>query len=285
MSWKGKETQWFCYKCKNNNPSGFHECVFCVDQGNKGKKGGGKEKGKDKGKSQSSNGKGDYQYQVENYVEESPEKAKLKRLKAALKNLQGVEGMDDTLESLKADIKAQQALVNSEQGIDRAGQTAMLLTELNGKKLKGEQYRIARDFHHAEATKNAKNHQTTDEEIGDLYQELAALGWDPPESESEDEQEDPERMDYWEKPKGHTQAGFKETTSQQRARHARSRGPHVESISDEEQPTEERLTERRLAAESAAADRTVKQERQKAYGRQKPGKDALAPPVGEDMEL
>ena len=60
----------------------------------------------------------------------------------------------------------------------------------------------------------------------------------------------------------------------------------MESISDEEPPSEERLTERRLAAESAAAARTVKQERQRAYAKQKPGKDALAPPVGEnDMDL
>jgi hypothetical protein len=288
MSWKGKEAKtWYCYRCNQYSPFGYHECVFCVPQGNKGKKAGGKEKGKDKGQNQSSKGKGNYQLQmlkgVESYEAESPEKDKLKRMKQALKSLTGIEGLEDSVESLKADIKVQQTLVNTEQGIDRAEQTAMLLTELKGKKTRCEQYKDAMDYHHAEAGNNARNHQTTDEEIGDLYEELAALGWDPPDTESEDEQ-DPEqdRMEYWEKPKTQTQTGGKETTSQARARHAKSRMTQ-QYIPDEEQCPEERQTARRLAAESAASDRRVKQERQEVYGKQRAasGTTPLAPAVDE----
>jgi hypothetical protein len=293
MSWKGKEVQtWLCYTCNQNSPYGYRECVYCALQ-NKGKKAGGKEKGK-KGKSPNPaiKGKGNYnpyhyeQKGGETYETESPQKEKLKKMKQALKSLQGIEGLEERVESLKADIKEQQILVNQEQGIDRADQTATLLTELKGKKIKCEKYKDAMDFHHTEAENNARNHQTMDEDIGNLYEELAALGWDPSDTESEGE-EDPEMdsLEYWEKtPKTRSQTGAKETTSQARARHAKNRLAQWCDISDEEQCPEERKMARRKAAGSAAADRRVKTERQsssaaadrRAASEKTP---ALAPPV------
>jgi hypothetical protein len=274
MSWKGKEVEtWQCWTCNQYSPYGYKDCVFCALQGKKGKKAGGKEKGsKGKAPNPAIKGKGNYnQYQYEqkggeSYETESPEREKLKKMKQALKIAEGIDGWEDKVESLKADIKEQQNLSNQEQGIDRAEQTAILLTELKGKKTKCEQYKDAMDFHHKEAENNALNHQTMDVDIGNLYEELADLGWDPSDTESEAE-EDPEidSLEYWEQtPKTQTKTGSKETSSQARARHAKNRVAVQYDISDEEQCPEERKKERRKAAGSAAAARRVKTERKAA---------------------
>jgi hypothetical protein len=231
MSWKGKETKtWFCHKCSQYNPYGFPDCVFCVHQGNKGKTAKGKGKVMLKDTSKISKGKGftpstsPLRGIYQQYQESTcPQKEKLRRLKKALRNLQGMDGMEEKIESLKTDIREQQTHVNTEQGVDKIEQTAKLLTELKEKKTSGKKYREASTFHHTEAVKNTRSHQKTEDDIGRLYEELATLGWVPSDAETEEEQ-DPEMnsLDHWKDPKL-MRTGGTETTSQARARHARSR--------------------------------------------------------------
>jgi hypothetical protein len=271
MSWKGKEVEtWQCWTCNQINPYGIKKCVFCAIKANEGKSAGSKEKGsKGKGVNPVFKGKGKYnpypyeQTGGENYDTENPEKEKLKKMRQALKIAEGIEGWEDKIEELKAEVKEQLILSNQEQGIERAEQAQILLTELKSKKAKLDKYKEDMDFHHKEGEKNARNHQTMDEDIGNLYEELEALGWNPPDTESEEEEEpDIDSLEYWEQPvKTQKKTGSKETTSQSRARHAKNRAALQYDISDEEQNPEEKRKERRKAANNAATARKVKTEK------------------------
>jgi hypothetical protein len=290
MSWNGKGGVWECYTCGQTNPYGYPKCLFCpMQKHSDGKSAGSHAKGaKGKRDYPARKGKGDYPPQDQKWGEkdesQNPERRKLGRMRQALKNAEAIDGWEDKIEDMKADIKEQLVLSNQEQGINKEEQAQILLKELQRKSKQLQKYKEAMDYHQSKGEENAKNHQTMDEDIEALYEELGVLGWNQVETETDGESEelDSDRPGYWEQRQvAQRQKRAKESQAQVRARHVRNQranrgdAEHY-AISDEEMDPEATRRERRAAATSAAA-RRVKAE--KRADRPQDAGANMAPPV------
>eukprot|EP00972_Heterocapsa_arctica_P061023 8999261-Heterocapsa_arctica.AAC.1 len=126
MSWGGKGSGWQCMSCYCMNHHSSSQCIECYGQTPNFEWGGFKQKGKgkkSKGDYLPYNGKGDYPPQGQSaqqgkeQVKESTERKKLGMMRSMLKAAEAIDGWEDKVEELKAEIKEQLKFSNQEQHV------------------------------------------------------------------------------------------------------------------------------------------------------------------------
>eukprot|EP00972_Heterocapsa_arctica_P086810 12796612-Heterocapsa_arctica.AAC.1 len=275
MSWGGEGGGWYCQRCSQMNPKKAAQCLTCSAQSQFENLlwAGGYGKGiKVKGDYPSRKGKGDYPYQDQDWKEhkedtENPARKKLGKMRQALRNVAGIEGWEDRVEEIKAEIKDQLKLSNQEQGISKEEQGQILLKYLSRKTKQMEKFREAMEYYQETGDHNAKSYHSMREEIEETYEELEALGWNQIMTEEESEEEalvsdDPVYLAQQAVAKRKERA--RESAAETKARHNKNKGrQNTEwlTISDEEMVEADPAILRRArkdAAASAAARRAAK---------------------------